>query len=66
METRSAATRGSGTKVARASAPPNTPSLEKNSSAKATNKPVKKPVSIAARKIRPLIRTEKACQSLTV
>jgi len=53
-------------KVARASAPPNTPSLEKNSSAKATNKPVKKPVSIAVRKIRPLIRTEKVCQSVLV
>ena len=61
METRSAAGRGSGTKVARASVPPNTPSLEKNSAAEATNKPVKRPVSIAARKIRPLIRTDSVC-----
>ncbi len=45
-------------KVARASAPPNTPSLEKNSSAEATNKPVKRPVSTAAKKIRRLIRTD--------
>ncbi len=66
METRSAASRGSGTNVARASAPLSVPSLEKNSSAKATNKPVKMPVGIAARKIRPLIRTEKSCQSLSV
>ena len=44
--------------VARASAPLSVPSLEKNSSAKATNKPVERPVGIAARKIRPLIRTD--------
>ena len=45
-------------KVARASAPLSVPSLEKNSSAKATNKPVKRPVSTAAKKTRRLIRTD--------
>ena len=58
MGTRRAASRGSGTKVARASAPPNTPSLEKNSSADATNKPVRRPVSTAAEMISRLIRTD--------
>ena len=58
MDTRKAARRGSGTKVARASAPPNTPSLEKNSSADAMSKPVAKPVSTAAKMIRRLIRTD--------
>ena len=44
--------------MARASAPLSVPSLEKNSSAKATNKPVKRPVSTAAKKTRRLIRTD--------
>ena len=44
--------------MAKASAPPNTPSLEKNSSAEATNKPVKRPVSTAAKKTHRLIRTD--------
>ena len=44
--------------MAKASAPPTTPSLEKNSSAEATNKPVKRPVSTAAKNTHRLIRTD--------
>ena len=53
-----------GIKVAKASIPPSVPSLEKNSSAEETNRPVKRPVSTAARRIRLLIRTEKSSRVL--
>ena len=62
LETRSAANRGSGTKVARASIPSSSPSLWKNHADEPTNKPVKRPVSTTAKKTQRLNRTDvEAC-----
>ena len=61
LETRSAANRGSGTKVARASIPSSAPSLWKNHADEPTNKPVKRPVSTTAKKTQRLSRTDSVC-----